>query len=246
MKPLKPTLAVLGVLTLAACGSPQATTSHTSQQTPTVLASSAPETSSAATSSPDTHQLVTATSTELGDTSRRIPEDLSNQLTQGGLVIVHRYTGATYPSQTTPAPDGFIDDGQRISNTSIDRMNQLAAQYRDLDIPVSQALSSEYYFVYQHADQAMDVPVEVNRDLTGSLNFSDPKELETSLQGLRNRTVTPPPAGTNTVLFTHQGKFDKAYGFYPDAGWTLIFAPDGTGTPNLIASMSLDDFLALT
>ncbi|MCY1703527.1 hypothetical protein [Deinococcus sp. SL84] len=65
------------------------------------------------------------------------------------------------------------------------------------------------------------------------------------MQGLRNRTVTPPPAGKNTILFTHQGKFDKAYGYYPDAGQTLIFKPDGTGTPRLIANLSYDEFMAL-
>ncbi|MDO4820944.1 MAG: hypothetical protein Q4A03_02690 [Rothia sp. (in: high G+C Gram-positive bacteria)] len=91
-------------------------------------------------------------------------------------------------------------------------MNQLGAKYRKLGIPVSSVLSIEYYFVYQHTDQAMDTPVEVNRDLTSSLYFTDQQELEESLQGLRNRTVTPPPAGTNTVLFTHQGKFDSDTG----------------------------------
>lgn len=243
MKPTKPALAALTLLALTACSSPQAATSPADLGTSPAASSGLAPTSPPSSSQGST--LVTATSTELGDTSPHAPDDLASRLKAGGLVIVHRYTGASYPSQPSPAPAGFIDDGQRISETSIERMNQLGAKYRELGIPVSSALSSEYYFVYQHADQAMDTPVEVNRDLTGSLNFSDPNELEESLQGLRNRTVTPPPAGTNTVLFTHQGKFDKAYGFYPDAGWTLIFAPDGSGTPRLIASMSLDEFLEL-
>ncbi|WP_421083072.1 hypothetical protein [Rothia nasimurium] len=245
MKPIKPALAALTLLALAACSSPQAAPDSTSSPVPSKsTATEATGTSSTPNSTSGT-QLVTATSDDLGDTAPETPDDLAQQLAEGGLVIVHRYTGASYLSQPNPAPAGFIDDGQRISETSIERMNQLGAKYRELGIPVSSALSSEYYFVYQHADQAMDVPVEVNRDLTGSLNFSDPNELEESLQGLRNRTVTPPPAGSNTVLFTHQGKFDKAYGFYPDAGWTLIFAPDGSGTPRLIASLSLDEFLEL-
>lgn len=245
MTRIKPALATVAVLALAACSSPQAAPESTGSPAPSnaeaTVATGTPSTPNSASGT----QLVTATSDDLGDTSPETPDNLAQQLAEGGLVLVHRYTGASYPSQPSPAPAGFIDDGQRISETSIERMNQLGAKYRELGIPVSSALSSEYYFVYQHADQAMDTPVEVNRDLTGSLNFSDPNELEESLQGLRNRTVTPPPAGTNTVLFTHQGKFDKAYGFYPDAGWTLIFAPDGSGTPRLIASMSLDEFLEL-
>lgn len=245
MTRIKPALATVAVLALAACSSPQAAPGNTGSPVPSnaeaTVATGAPSTPNSASGT----QLVTATSDDLGDTSPETPDNLAQQLAEGGLVIVHRYTGATRPANPSAAPDGFIDDGQRISETSIDRMNQLGAKYRELGIPVSSALSSEYYFVYQHADQAMDTPVEVNRDLTGSLYFTDQQELEDSLQGLRNRTVTPPPAGTNTVLFTHQGKFDKAYGFYPDAGWTLIFAPDGSGTPRLIASMPLDEFLEL-
>lgn len=243
MTRIKPALATVAVLALAACSSPQAAPGNTSSPVPSnaeaTVATGTPSTPNSASGT----QLVTATSDNLGDTSPETPDNLAQQLAEGGLVIVHRYTGATRPTSPSAAPDGFIDDGQRISETSIDRMNQLGAKYRELGIPVSSALSSEYYFVYQHADQAMDTPVEVNRDLTGSLYFTDQQELEDSLQGLRNRTVTPPPAGTNTVLFTHQGKFDKAYGFYPDAGWTLIFAPDGSGIPRLIASLSLDEFL---
>lgn len=248
MKPIKPAIATLALLTLVACSSPQATEPNgtaQSQSSTTATSARSPESNAdTSTSSADT-ELVTATSDNLGDTSPETPSDLAQQLAEGGLVIVHRYTGAMRPSNPSPAPEGFIDDGQRISESSIESMSELAAKYEELGIPVSSALSSEYYFVYQHADQAMDVPVEINRDLTGSLNFTDDQELEASLQGLRNRTVTPPPAGTNTVLFTHQGKFDKAYGFYPDAGWTLIFAPDGSGTPHLIASMPLEEFLEL-
>lgn len=91
----------------------------------------------------------------------------------------------------------------------------------------------------------MGEPVSMNRDLTGSLNFPDDDELQPSLQGLRNRTVTPPPEGTNTVLFTHQGKFQKAYGYYLNAGQTVIFEPDGSGKPNLIANLTFDEWVAL-
>ena len=38
---------------------------------------------------------------------------------------------------------------------------------------------------------------------------------------------------------------DKAYGYYPDAGQTLIFKPDSTGTPRLIANLSYEQFMAL-
>ncbi|MCS6711137.1 hypothetical protein JSY14_03570 [Brachybacterium sp. EF45031] len=85
----------------------------------------------------------------------------------------------------------------------------------------------------------------MNRDLTGSLNFDDPAELASSLQTLRNRTVTAPQDGTNTVLFTHQGKFDKAWGWFPPAGQTIIFAPDGSGEPLVLANLPIAEWTAL-
>ena len=189
--------------------------------------------------------LVLATTRSLGNPRPTTPRDLRTRLQKGGLVIVHRYTGSGGPRQSGDAVPGTIDDDQRISQRSRTLMAQLGAKYRELRIPVAEALSSEYLFVYQHATEALDPSVRLSRDLTGSLNFTDPQELEKSLQNLRKRTVTPPPAGTNTVLFTHQGKFDKAWGIYPDAGWTLVFAPDGSGESQLIASLPLTEFLAL-
>ncbi len=132
-----------------------------------------------------------------------------------------------------------------MSAASAQSMAELRAKYAELLIPVGRALSSEYSFVYEHASAAMDGEVGLDRALTGSLNFSDAEELAQSLQDLRDLTVTPPTAGTNTVLSTHQGKFDKSYGCFLEAGWTLIFEPDGSGTPRVIASMPLEEFLAL-
>lgn len=193
------------------------------------------------------HALVTATSQSLGNPTPRPPADLVQRLQQGGNVIVFRYTGAAYPQNPGNAVAGAVDDGQRISERSKTLMAAWGGQFKTLDIPVDRVWSSEYYFVYQHALAAFGAPVTMNRDLTGSLApfFRDQAVLEKSLQGLRNRTVTPPPAGTNTVLFTHQGKFDKAYGYYLDAGQTLIFRLDGSGTPRLIANLSYDQFMAL-
>lgn len=193
-------------------------------------------------------KLVTATSNSLGTVNPRTPADLVKQLQKGGHVIVFRYTGATYPQNPSDrAVARAIDDDQRISDDSKKKMATLGQQYRKLKIPVDRVWSSEYYFVYQHALAAFGAPVTMNRDLTGSLapSFRNQKLLETSLQGLRNRTVTPPPTGKNTILFTHQGKFDKAYGYYPDAGQTLILKPDGSGTPRLIANLSYEQFMAL-
>lgn len=175
------------------------------------------------------------------------PPGLAQDLRHGGYVIVFRYTGSG--GSSSPVPESLRgevkDDGQRISADSVTKMRAYGAAYRASAVPVDRVISSEYYFVWQHAQAAFGDPVDIHRNLTGSLDFSDQSELESSLQGLRDRTVTPPDAGTNTVLFTHQGTFDKAYGYYPDAGTTIIFRPDGSGMPHVVAVLSYDEFLRL-
>lgn len=194
---------------------------------------------------------MTATSDDLGDTDPETPADLVEQLRAGGHVVVFRYTGATRPADAQEPPaelagQGVIDDGQRISEQSVAAMREYGARFDSAEIPVDRVRSSQYFFVWQHAVEAFGEPVGMDRRLTGSLDFSDPAELEASLQGLRDLTVTPPAEGTNEVLFTHQGKFDKAYGYYPDAGTTLVFRPDGSGAPRLVAVLSMEEFLDLT
>ncbi len=175
------------------------------------------------------------------------PADLAADLQRGGYVIVFRYTGSGGGFSPIPAAlhDQIKDDGQRISERSIGLMRAYGEQFRRLGIPVGRVLSSEYYFVWQHAQAAFGEPIAINRDLTGSLDFGNADELAQSLQNLRNRTATPPAAGSNTVLFTHQGKFDKAYGFYPPDGTTILFKPDGSGRANPVAVLSYEAFMAL-
>ncbi len=191
--------------------------------------------------------LVKAENTSLNFRHAPAPTNLVEELRKGGHVIVFRYTGSGGDSVAVAkeAQGQVIDDGQRISENSIRRMKNYGQKYQDLAIPVNRVLSSEYYFVWQHAQAAFGNPIQISRDLTGSLYFRDRTELATSLQNLRNRTVTPPDQGQNTVLFTHQGKFDKAYGYYIPAGTTIIFKPDGTSTPKLVAVLSYDEFMKL-
>lgn len=177
----------------------------------------------------------------------KIPENLVETLQSGGNIIVFRYTGAGGPASPVDAQAGqnIKDDGQRISQESIEKMQAYGQVFKDLNIPINRVVSSEYYFVWQHAMAAFDKPILISRDLTGSLDFSDSQELAQSLQNLRNRTVTAPEEGTNTIYFTHQGKFDKAYGYYPPAGTTLIFRPDGSNKAQLIAVLSYDQLIDL-
>ncbi|MBU2696018.1 hypothetical protein [Pimelobacter sp. 30-1] len=243
------TVAALAMLLLlAGCadegpGSPSTATAAPSSVPPTALtptAPPAPTTPTAPAAAPPE-----ATTSALGEVDPPTPPDLADRLRSGGLVVVHRYTGAFVPDRPDAAPEGLIDDRQRITDESTRAMQRLGRAYERIGVRVGTVLASEYYFVVQHARAAFGDRVRTDRDLTGSLYFDDQDELAASLQGLRNRVVAPPAPGQTTVLFTHQGKFEKAFGYYLDAGRTLVFEPDGSGAPRLVANLSLEDFLAL-
>jgi len=175
---------------------------------------------------------------------RRLDPKLVRALQAGGLVIVHRYTGRI-PGSSPPAAADTIDAGQRISPQGRADAQAMGEVYRRLKIPVSQVLSSEFFVVYQTATAAFGNRVVLGRDLTGSRYFNDPAELAQSLSRLRSRVATPPPAGTNTVLWTHEGKFKKAFGHSLSPGATAVFAPRKDGVPHEMARLSLKEFLAL-
>jgi len=170
---------------------------------------------------------------------------LIRSLQGGGFVIVHRYTGRMSAS-SPPALPNMIDAGQRLSPQGRATAQAMGDVYRRLKIPVSEVLSSEYYLVYQAAAVAFGGRVKLHSDLTGSLYFQDIAELEQSLSGFRSRVAHPPPAGANVVLWTHEGKFKKAFGSSLSAGETVVFGPRGDGMPHEVARLSLREFLALT
>ena len=171
--------------------------------------------------------------------------ELAHALQAGGFVIVHRYTGRM-PGSSPPTPAKMIDAGQRISPQGRADAQAMGEVYRRLKIPVSEVLSSEYFLVYQTAAVAFGDRVKLHRDLTGSRYFQDPLELEHSLSGLRSRVAKPPPARTNVVLWTHEGKFKKAFGSSLPAGETVVFSRSNDGKPREVARLSLREFLALT
>ena len=175
---------------------------------------------------------------------RRSAPNLGRALRAGGFVIVHRYT-ERMPASTPPAAADTIDAGQRISPQGRADAQAVGEVYRRLKIPVSQVLSSEFFVVYQTAQAAFGNRVALRRDLTGSRYFNDSAELAQSLSRLRSRVATPPPAGTNIVLWTHEGKFKKAFGHSLPAGATVVFAPRNDGVPHEVARLSLKEFLAL-
>src|SRR5262245_16532992 len=175
---------------------------------------------------------------------RRSAPNLGRALRAGGFVIVHRYTGRM-PASAPPAAADTIDAGQRISPQGRADAQAMGEVYRRLKIPVSQVLSSEFFVVYQTAQAAFGNRVALQRDLTGSRYFNGPAELAQSLSRLRSRVATPPAAGTNIVLWTHEGKFKKAFGHSLPAGATVVFAPRNDGVPHEVARLSLKEFLAL-
>jgi hypothetical protein len=57
--------------------------------------------------------------------------------------------------------------------------------------------------------------------------------------------VPLPAAGTNAVLWTHQGRFNLAFGIWLPPGETVVFRPDSGDEPRLVAQLPFDQFVAL-
>lgn len=105
-------LGSLGVgLILATCKSPPPAPS--TETSPATSASAGAGTSATAGTGTG---LTQATATALANPTSDTPVDLAERLQQGGLVIVHRYSGATRPDNPYPAPEGFIDAASAFPN----------------------------------------------------------------------------------------------------------------------------------
>jgi hypothetical protein len=47
------------------------------------------------------------------------------------------------------------------------------------------------------------------------------------------------------VLWSHQGRFNLAFGIWPSPGETVVFRPDSGDEPRLVAQLPFDQFVAL-
>jgi len=171
---------------------------------------------------------------------------LITALRQGGYVIAMRH-----PSSPFTAPDKAQADP---ANTKLERQlddkgrqtaQEMGEAFRKLRIPVGQIFTSPTY----RAREAVR--------LTGLGAAQSVAQLDEGARGMQgnadkaqsdwlNRTVaTAPPAATNTLLVTHTPNLTGAFGALAKdvaAGEALIFHPNGTAQPELVARVKIEEW----
>jgi len=166
-------------------------------------------------------------------------------LRAAGLVIVVRH-GATFADQADTDPLNFENvAAQRNLN---DKGKALAKAFgdalRQAGVPIGKVYTSKYNRAYETALIAGFKDVEKTADLTEGGLVVSPNENSRRAEAFRKMLATPPKAGTNTILITHQPNIVAALGedwFDVKEGEASIFRPDQSSY-KLVARVQMEDW----
>jgi phosphohistidine phosphatase SixA len=166
-------------------------------------------------------------------------------LKAGGYVIAIRH-GATYADQadTDPLNPDNIAKQRQLNSKGEEAAKALGLAFRQIGIPVSKVITSQFNRAYQTAKLAGFENIEKSADVTEGGLVVSPNENNRRSAALRKLAITVPPAGTNVVIVTHKPNTIDAFGkdwFDVKEGEATIFKPDGTGF-KVIARVQMDEW----
>jgi broad specificity phosphatase PhoE len=171
--------------------------------------------------------------------------DVVQALRAGGLVIVVRH-GATFPDQADSDPLNF--DNIAAQRNLNDNGKALAKAFGDAlrraGVPAGKVYTSKYNRAYETAVIAGFKNIEKTADLTEGGLIVSPNENSRRTEAFRKMIATPPEAGTDTILITHQPNIIAALGkdwFDVKEGEASIFRPEN-GRYTLVARVQMEDW----
>jgi phosphohistidine phosphatase SixA len=171
--------------------------------------------------------------------------DVVQALRAGGLVIVVRH-GATFPDQADTDPLKF--DNIAAQRNLNDKGKALAKAFgdalRQAGVPAGKVYTSKYNRAYETAVIAGFKDIEKTADLTEGGLIVSPNENSRRTEAFRKMIATPPKAGTDTILITHQPNIIAALGkdrFDVKEGEASIFRPENGGY-TLVARVQMEDW----
>jgi broad specificity phosphatase PhoE len=171
--------------------------------------------------------------------------DVVQALRAGGLVIVVRH-GATFPDQADSDPLNF--DNIAAQRNLNDNGKALAKAFGDAlrraGVPAGKVYTSKYNRAYETAVIAGFKNIEKTADLTEGGLIVSPNENSRRTEAFRKMIATPPKAGTDTILITHQPNIIAALGkdwFDVKEGEASIFRPEN-GRYALVAGVQMEDW----
>ncbi len=168
--------------------------------------------------------------------------ELAQMLRSGGYVIVLRH-GATNADQVDT---DLLDPAKQRQLTAQgeEASKALGKAFKDIGIPVSMAITSQFNRAYQTAKLAGFDTVEKTADVTeGGMSIS-PNENNRRVAAFRKLVSMSPLAGTNVVIVTHKPNIVDAFGkewSEVKEGEATIFKPDGAAY-KVVARVQVDEW----
>ena len=173
--------------------------------------------------------------------------ELVDALRGGGYVIYirHAQTEKDYADQVTADPnDGST---QRVlSEKGWYQAKGIGDAFAELEIPVGDVTSSQYFRAWQTADLAFD-----RYEKNAALNFEPAEEYTDEQWTAMRERVTPlvvavPDEGVNDVIVGHDDPFEAVTGVYPEPqGVAFVIKPDGEGGFELLSRVEAEAWATL-
>jgi phosphohistidine phosphatase SixA len=153
--------------------------------------------------------------------------ELVDELRDGGYVVYLRHTATDHSQEDTHKTDVSRCDGMRnLTDAGRDDARELGRAFRELEIPVSEVLASEYCRTRETAQLAFG---EFRREprLTGFPPETPAGPYEARVAATRELLGTPPTDGDNTVLVAHVKNLEAAADVEIEEGDIAVFQPFG-------------------
>jgi phosphohistidine phosphatase SixA len=157
-------------------------------------------------------------------------QDLVHALRDGGYVVYFRHAATEAIVEQWDELDLSDCATQRnLSETGREQARAIGTAFATFDIKVAKVLSSPFCRAVETSELAFG-KAEISDDLYFSV-FAEEDKFQHRSMALRGWLATPPPAGTNVVLVSHQHNLEDAVGLSLETeGAAAVFRPNGDGT----------------
>jgi phosphohistidine phosphatase SixA len=171
--------------------------------------------------------------------------DLAAALRGGGHVIIFRH-GATHADQadTDPLNIENVAKQRQLNEKGEAAAKVLGEAFRQIGIPVSKVITSQFNRAYQTAKLAGFENIEKSVDVTEGGLVVSPNENNRRATAFRKLASTVPPAGSNVLIVSHKPNTIDAFGkdwFEVKEGEATIFKPDGASY-KVVARLQMEEW----
>jgi phosphohistidine phosphatase SixA len=171
---------------------------------------------------------------------------LVSALHQGGYVILMRHTSspAAIPDKSTANPDNTTPERQLDKNGET-TATAFGVAVKKLGLPVGDVLSSPTYRALETVKFAALGTPQTHTELGDGGTSMSPEAVAAWATWLKMTVATPPRAGKDTFIITHQPNIAAAFpvdGMGLADGQALVYLPDGKGNAQLVGTIKIEDW----